>query len=266
MTGKRIEVRIEDRVARIILAAPERRNAIDLAFCEAFAAAGVECAATPGLAAILVQSSGDIFSVGGDIDDFIAHEADIEKYVYRMSSIFHVGVTALARADAPLIVAVRGTVAGGAISLMAGADMAVAAQSTRICAAFTRSGLTPDGGATYTLTRLVGYQRAFDILATNPVLTGEEAVKLGLACRLFADADFDSELCALLEKMRSMPAAALWHLKRLMRQGMGASLEEQLASEARAIAASAGRPATMMQLKAFLERSGRGSGDPSTSL
>jgi 2-(1,2-epoxy-1,2-dihydrophenyl)acetyl-CoA isomerase len=266
MSGKRIEVVIENRVGRIVLAAPERRNAIDLVFCEAFAAAAVECATTPALAAILVQSSGDIFSVGGDIDDFIAHEADIERHVYQMSSTFHVGVQALVRADAPLIVAVRGTVAGGAVSLMALADMAVAAESTRICAAFTRSGLTPDGGATYALTRLLGYQRAFDILATNPVLTGEEAVKLGLACRLFADEAFDSELSALLEKMRSMPEAALSHLKRLMRQGMGVSLEEQLASEARAIAASARRPATMKQLQTFLQRSGRGSESRSAVL
>lgn len=257
MMDRRIDFTVTDGIAHLRLAAPARRNAIDLAFCEAFAEAALACDARADLAAILLDAEGDLFSVGGDIDEFIANADDVEPHVLKMSATFHVGVAALARARAPLVVAVRGTVAGGALSLLGLADIAIAGDSTRICAAFTRTGLTPDGGATFLLTRMLGYQRAFDILALNPVLTAEEALRIGLVSRVYPDATLETEVEALLAKLKAMPAGTLGTLKRLMRGALTMSLDGQLAAEARTIAASAARPGTMERLRAFLARSGR---------
>ncbi len=258
MSEHRIDLSIRDRVAHLRLAAPERRNAVDSAFTQAFADAALVCdAQSDALAAILIDAEGDLFSVGGDIDEFLAHADDVEAHVLKMSATFHVGISALARAKAPVVVAARGMVAGGAVSLLSLADIAIAGESMRVCAAFTRTGLTPDGGATFFLTRALGYQRAFDILALNPVLTAEDALRIGLVSRVHADAELDGEVGKLLDKLRGMPPGTLGTLKRLMRGALTASLDDQLAAEERTIAASAARPETMALLRAFLARSGR---------
>ncbi|MGB1881524.1 MAG: enoyl-CoA hydratase/isomerase family protein, partial [Gammaproteobacteria bacterium] len=80
-------------------------------------------------------------------------------------------------------------------------DLAIATRSARFNLAYTRSGLTPDGGATWFLPRLVGTQRAFDIMALNPTLSAEQAEELGLIARVVDDESFASEVEWTLQQL-----------------------------------------------------------------
>jgi 2-(1,2-epoxy-1,2-dihydrophenyl)acetyl-CoA isomerase len=255
MEQPRLEFSISGGIGRILLACPERRNAIDLAFCRQFAAVAAACEADAGIAVILLAARGDWFSVGGDLRDFLAHRDHVAAHVRAMAEAFHAGILALRRAAAPVVAAVRGTAAGGGFTLVCGADLLLAARSARFVSAYTRSGLTPDGGGTYFLPRLVGARVAFDIMATNPVLTADAAKALGIVTRVVDDADFDAATEHLLAELAAMPAGVLAGLKRLLRASGEAGLAAQLAAEAESIARRAADPETLRRLDAFLAKS-----------
>jgi len=225
-------------LARLRLAEPGNRNAFNLAFCRAFAQKALDVAAASP-AAILIEAEGDAFSVGGDIAEFLAERARIERHVLELASLFHLGIARLHGTGAPILVAVN----------------AIAARSAKLVAAYTSSGLTPDGGGTWFLPRLVGWQKAFEILALNPVLSAEEAQHLGLVTRVVEDADFPEAVEALAQSVAAMPSGALVALKRLMRQGADSGLDAALDAEAGSIARQAAHPATLERLDAFMARS-----------
>lgn len=254
MDHQRLELTVSGGVARIVLSCPERRNAIDLHFTRQFAAAAAACAADASVAVILLAARGDWFSVGGDLRDFVAHRDNVAAHVGEMATAFHAGILALRRAAAPVVAAVAGTAAGGGFTLVCGADLLLAARSARFVSAYTRSGLTPDGGGTYFLPRIVGLRAAFDIMATNPMLTADAAKALGIVSRVVEDAELAGETERLLAELAAMPAGALAGLKRLLRGSGEDGLEAQLAAEAESIARRAADPETLRRLDAFLAK------------
>lgn len=254
MDGTRIRTATSEGIGRLTLCAAANRNALDSTFCREFADAAVELAADPEVGVILLRAEGDYFSVGGDFKDFLAHRHDLERHVLGMASQFHVGIQRLRRAPAPVVAALNGVAAGGGFSLVLSADLIVAKRSARLISAYTRSGLTPDGGGTWFLPRLVGARRAFDILATNPTLTAEEALAIGLVSRVVDDEAFEAETEALVRALADLPRHALQGLKRLMRASETASLQEQLDAEAECIARSVSHPDSLAALETFLAR------------
>lgn len=254
MTQQPIALTVAGGVARLILANPDNRNAIDGAFCEAFAQAAARCEGDPDIRVILLAADGEMFSVGGNFRDFVANRTRIEAHLRGMAALFHAGILSLRRAVAPVVAAVRGTAAGGGFSLVCAADLVIASQAARFVSAYTRSGLTPDGGLSYFLPRIVGARAAFDIMATNPTLDAEQARALGIVSRVVEDAAFAAESDKLVQQLAAMPAGALAGLKTLMRASTEAELAAHLAAEADLLARNAASPECQHLLDAFLAR------------
>jgi 2-(1,2-epoxy-1,2-dihydrophenyl)acetyl-CoA isomerase len=255
MSEHRVSLKIENHVAWLTLDNPAGRNAVDDAFVDAFASAADACAADPSVRVIVLGASGEVFSVGGDLAGFLAHEDHIRPHVHRMAAMFHFGIQRLHEAPAPVIAAVNGTAAGGGFSLVCGADLVVARRSAKFVSAYTKSGLTPDGGLSWLLERTVGYRKAFEIMALNPVLDAEAAQRLGLVTEVVDDDRLDQAVQAMVARLLEIPSDALLRLKRLMRGAVGVTLAEQLRCEAEGIAAQAGMPATMDALRKFFAKS-----------
>lgn len=258
MTEKRIDFSRKDGVARITLANPGRRNAVDLAWCKAFAEAAMACAADDGLKCILLAAEGDFFSVGGDIDDFIANRDHLRSHVLEMASLFHLGITRLHHGAAPLVAAVNGMAAGGGFSLALTADIVLAKRSARFASAYTKSGLSPDGGLSYNLPRLAGMRRAFEIIALNPILDAETALDWGLITRVYDDAAFADAVEQVVQTLAAMPSGTMAAVKRLLAKSPDASLQQQLDAEADQVSRLAASPATLDVLQAFLSRRSKG--------
>lgn len=254
MTYSKIDFSIDDGIARIVLADHANHNAVDRAGTQELRAAATTCEVTVGLRCVLLTASGREFSVGGNLREFVAERAQIRAHVRAMTIDFHAAILSLNRLPVPVVCAVNGLAAGGGASLVCMSDLAIATRSAKFNFAYTRSGLTPDGGATYFLPRLVGPQRAFDILATNPTLTADEAQRLGLIARVVDDAEFAPAVEALVAQLAAMPSNAVGSLKRLLRQSMDTSLADQLDAEGRSIATLAATPATLATMEAFLAK------------
>jgi 2-(1,2-epoxy-1,2-dihydrophenyl)acetyl-CoA isomerase len=133
-------------------------------------------------------------------------------------------------------------------------DIAVAAQSAHFTTAYTGIGLTPDGGATWLLPRLVGLRRAQEIILTNKRVSAAEAVEIGMITQAVPDEELADSAEAIVQKLANGATRALGRTRNLLLSGADSSLETALELESRAIAAS-GRDAEGREgVAAFLNK------------
>ena len=156
--------------------------------------------------------------------------------------------------DAPLVVAVRGAAGGAGMSLVAGADIVVAGERAKFTMGYTAVGLTPDGGSTFFLSRVVGLRRAMDLVLTNRVLDARTAEEWGLVTRVVPDERAEEEAAALAASLAAGPTAALGAAKRLVIDGASAALAEALHREAVGISAAAATPDGAEGIAAFVDK------------
>jgi 2-(1,2-epoxy-1,2-dihydrophenyl)acetyl-CoA isomerase len=254
MTDVRIKFTVADKVARITLANPAGYNVMDLPFCQQFGQAAIACETNPDIKVILIEAEGSVFSMGGDINSFVANKDRVQAHILDMATQIHIGVAGLRRAAAPVICAVNGMAAGGAFSLVAGCDVVIAKRSAKFNPAFTKTGLTPDAGGTYFFPRVAGFRKAFWIMATNPTLTAEQAAEIDLVTQVVDDEKFADEVEALVRKFADSAPGALAGLKSLFRSSLTNTLDDQLNLEARSIAARCADPETLERLVGFLAK------------
>lgn len=252
--GHRINYRADRGVARITLAAPEARNAIDLGWCRSFAEISRECSADPAVKVVVLAAQGDMFSVGGDLDHFISARTRIAAEAYEMTQLFHAGLMRLAQGRAPVVSVVQGMAAGGGFSLAVSGDLVIASRQARFVTAYSRSGLTPDGGLTWLLPRVVGVRRAFELLALNETLDADQALAIGLVSRVCEHDQIENTVAQVVDRLLAMSPPALAGLKRLMALSAASSLAEQFEHESAMMADNLTRPETSAMLDAFLAR------------
>src|SRR6266850_69551 len=145
--------------------------------------------------------------------------------------------------------------AGGAgMSLCLFADLAIAAESAKFTLAYTRAGLSPDGGSTYFLPRIVGVRRALELALTNRVLSAREAMDWGIVNRVVPDAELQNEVSALAKQLAAGATGALGAAKRLLHHSSSESLETQMELEAQAIAERARTADAREGIAAFIAK------------
>lgn len=248
-----VTLAIVDGLARITLARPDAGNAMHWDLIDALATRCEAIAADPTVRAVLVTAQGRNFCVGGDIRAF-AQEADASAFIERLAARLHDGLRALAGIDAPLIVAVQGAAAGAGLSLAAAGDIVIAGESASFSMAYTALGLTSDGGATWTLPRVIGLRRTQEMAFLNRRLSAQEAEHYGLVTRLVADDAVEAEGLSVATAIAAGPLCAFGGIKRLLRNSYGATLSDQLDAEAKAIGAALRTEDAQGAVEAFLAR------------
>jgi 2-(1,2-epoxy-1,2-dihydrophenyl)acetyl-CoA isomerase len=146
------------------------------------------------------------------------------------------GISRFARLNAPVVAAVHGMAAGGAVGLVAGADFAIASSNAKFFAAFAGIGIVSDSGGTYFLPRRMGSRRASQFYMLNETLTAEEAVATGLINRVVDSEALQDEAWALARRLAQGPTLAYGEAKNLFLSSSIENLEGQLENEARAMA------------------------------
>ena len=236
-------VRVEnsDRVARLTLDRTEALNALDRKTLRALRRAAVSAAEDPDVGAILLTGSGSAFCVGADLKEMStgrmaeAGESPREAVFGTAGELHHL-ISALARAPKPVICAVNGTAAGAGVGIALACDVIWAAKSATFKLAYTAIGLSPDGGTTFFLPRLVGPKLAAELFFTNRKLTADEALAFGLVSRVAADAELLPAARALASDLARGPTRAFAEVKALLRVSAHNGLETQTEDERQAIA------------------------------
>jgi 2-(1,2-epoxy-1,2-dihydrophenyl)acetyl-CoA isomerase len=254
MSDKSLVFELKDGVALIRLNRPEDGNAITLEMARELLDAAGRGDEDPQVRAVVLTGTGKMFCAGGDLKAFAAQGERVSSYMKETTLAFHAAISRFNRMAAPVVAAINGTAAGGGLSLALAADIAVAADSAKFTMAYTKVGLTPDGGATYFLTRLLGLRRAQEMVLLNPVLTAKQALEWGLINRAVPDDQVLPVALDLAGQLAQGPPRALSEAKRLMLAGATESLESQMELESRTIAAMVGSADGQEGIAAFLAK------------
>lgn len=240
-------------VARLELRDAAAGNAIGPEMGAKLRARAEELAGRDDVGAVVLATEGKVFCVGGDVRHFAAAE-DPHAALHELASDFHHALLGLMTLDAPVVARVQGVAAGGGLSLAIVADLVVAARSASFTSAYTRIGLSPDGGQSWLLPRLVGHRRAGELLLTNRRVGAEEAAALGLVTEVVDDDGLDARVDVLAARLAAGPRQAQAAVKRLLLASPGTDLPAQLAAEADSIAALAASPDGREGVAAFVAK------------
>jgi enoyl-CoA hydratase/carnithine racemase len=227
----RVTLSFEGGIARLTLVREEARNAIDPAMVEALAAGTQEVAERDDLRALLIRASGPSFSVGGDLRYLGARADRLPEELEPMVGLYHEALARIAELPVPVVCGARGSVAGGALGLLWCADVTIVAQDIKIASGFLELGLSGDGGSTWWLPRLVGVQRARQLLLQGRLITGEEAAEWGLVTMAVPAGDVDPEAERAVRALAERPTKAYAETRGLLANAFARDLREGLKSE-----------------------------------
>lgn len=245
-------------VATLTLNRPGALNVLDVAMMDALVAHVTALAADTTLRVVVLKGAGRHFMAGGDLKTFAsrlagdpAHrQADFQQIVERL----HAAIELLQRMPHPVIGALQGAVAGFGLSLAAACDLCIAADNAYFSSAYRQIGLTPDGGGTWALPRIVGLRKALEIYLLSERFDAHEAQRIGLVNRVVDAAALDATVRDIAQSIATGPALALRNVKRLLRESFGHTLAEQLRAEADSFGQCAATTDFAEGIQAFFEK------------
>jgi enoyl-CoA hydratase/carnithine racemase len=213
-----------DGVCEVQLNRPDKRNALTLAMYGAITDALNEARADDSIRVVLISGAGSSFTAGNDLNDFMS-QGD-----YNESNNAVRFLDTLRGFRKVLIAAVHGQTVGIGVTALLHCDLVVAARSTQMSMPFVKLGLVPEAGSSLLLPRLVGHQRAAELLFLGRTFDAAEAQQMGLVNRVTEDASLVDEARKLARSIAQQPAGALLAAKRLLRSetGLGARMQEEL--------------------------------------
>lgn len=245
--------RVEDGVGHIVLNRPEAANALNAESSRALCAA-IKEAATADIGAVLVSSRGKQFCAGGDVQDFVSRQGDLDRFIEGLLETMHPAIHTLATLTVPVVSAIQGSVGGAGISLALCADVVLASPAMKLRGAYSAIGLCPDLGASYYLSRRAGGARAKTILMTNRAIAADECLRWGLVDEIH-DADrlpgAANELAMLLARSAT---GSLGFIKRLCDDAFAHDLGTHLRREREALLHCAVSNDASEGVRAFVEK------------
>lgn len=211
-----------EAVAKIILNRPEKFNSFIRKMALDFQDAMDDAAMDESIRCVLITGSGKAFSAGQDLQEAIDPEGpELTKIV---SEHFNPIIQRIRNIEKPVVAAVNGVAAGAGANIALACDIVVATASSSFIQAFSKIGLIPDSGGTFTLPRLVGWQRASALMMLGDKISAQEADQMGMIYKVFSDDQFEQEVNQLILQLAQMPTYGL----ALTKQALNASLHNDL--------------------------------------
>jgi len=238
-------------IAHIRFNRPSVLNAIDVPTANAFLAACQAARGDSGVRVVVVSGEGRAFIAGGDLAAMKGNPVETARALIEP---MHGGIALLAAMDAPVLASLHGVVAGGGLGVALACDLAIAAEGTRFNLAYVNIGASSDCSTSWALPRLVGMRRALEIALLGETFDAAEAWRIGLINRVVPAASLREETDRLARRLAEGPPLALGRLKRLMRDSLNSTLQEQLDAEAEGFAACAATRDFAEGVNAFFEK------------
>lgn len=223
MEESNVLVSSADGICELRLNRPEKRNAITVTMYDAMWDALVQAEADDSVRVILFSGAGASFTAGNDLMDFMSRPPSDEGGPVRF-------VRLLPKLRKVLVAAVQGATVGLGATLLLHCDFVVAARGTRLSMPFVKLGLVPEAASSLLLPRLIGHQRAAELLLLGTPIDAQTAFNFGLVNRVVEDEAVLEEARQVARALAGQPAEALWATKQLLRNesGVSAQVEEEI--------------------------------------
>jgi 2-(1,2-epoxy-1,2-dihydrophenyl)acetyl-CoA isomerase len=228
MSYETILFSVDAGIARLTLNRPDKLNSFNLVM-HAEVRQALERLPAAGARVLVLTGAGRGFCAGQDLGDRAVAPGSqgidlgesIEKHYKPL-------VLSLSSLPIPVIAAVNGVAAGAGANIALACDLVIAARSASFVQAFSKLGLVPDSGGTWSLPRLVGNARALGLTLLGNRLPAEQAAAWGMIWQCVDDTDLESTVQTLAEQFAVAPTRGLAATKAAIRGSWRHSLDEQL--------------------------------------
>jgi 2-(1,2-epoxy-1,2-dihydrophenyl)acetyl-CoA isomerase len=241
----------QDSVAVISLNRPEKRNALDpetvLLFNDL-----TEKAKDKKYKSVVITGNGGGFCAGADLTP--SGGMGWESVEKALNEGYHIGLNNLISMDKVVIAAVEGPCAGIGCAYYMSSDIVFMGNSSFYQIGFSKIGLIPDGGSTWLLPRIVGYQKAFRMASEAQRVSADECKELGLCSEISVDGETLNDALTLAQTYSELAPKATLRTKHLMRESFTRSYHDQLKEEARLQDDLVGSKDNLEGVQAFVEK------------
>ena len=216
---------VSDHIATITLNAPERMNTISGPMLDGLSALLVEADKDPDVRAVILTGAGRAFCAGLNLA--AATQGDGGSGVSGSNAVATANLdlrntppTILFNMDTPTICAINGGAAGYGMDTALGCDIRIMSDKAKMAAAFTKRGIVPESGGTWFLPRLLGWEKASQLIFTGRTLSADDCLAEGLCAKVVPHESLMDEARALAKEIASNAPMAVQASKRMMRMGL----------------------------------------------
>jgi 2-(1,2-epoxy-1,2-dihydrophenyl)acetyl-CoA isomerase len=224
-----VQFEIKEGVATITFDRPEVFNSLNHPMRVLIMQFLDVCATDDEVRCVLITGNGKAFCAGEDLQEVI--DPNGPSLTEIISTGYNPMMERIKRLEKPVVAAVNGIAAGAGANIALGCDITVATQSAAFTQAFSKIGLIPDSGGTWTLPRLVGLQRATALMMLSDKITADTAAEMGMIWKSVPDAEFQAYVQQLVATLAKMPTRALALTKQALAASLSNTFEQQLLVE-----------------------------------
>jgi enoyl-CoA hydratase/carnithine racemase len=248
-TSEHVRVEFDEGICTITFCRPKKKNAFTVAMYAAIVAGFDEARARVDIRVILLRGSDGVFTAGNDLADFMkAPSMDPEQ-----SPVIRLLHTLVA-CEKPVVAAVQGVAIGIGVTMLLHCDLVYAGEGARFVMPFVNLGLCPEAGSSFLLPRLMGYQRAAELLLLGEPFSAALAHEYGLVNQVLADEAVVDRARQMARALAKKPPNAVRQTKRLMREGYRDAVEKALEAEAEVFTAGLRSAEAAEAFQAFFEK------------
>ena len=220
---------IKEKVGIITLNRPDKLNAFNREM-SLLLQEKLDACRDEKIRAVYITGAGKGFSAGQDLSE-VSNPENSVSFNTILSQHYNPVVTRIRKLEKPVVAAINGVAAGAGANIALTCDIVVAAQSASFIQAFSKLGLIPDSGGTYTLPRLIGWQKASALMMLGEKVTAPDAERFGMIYKVFPDESFAEQAFSIASRLAEMPTKGLALTKQLLNISLINHFEEQLQEE-----------------------------------
>ena len=253
-----VKLIIENNIAKVIFNRPEVLNAMNESFGECLIEISQTLISDKSLRCITFEGAGEHFCAGGDVKMFgeiLDLAPDKRKaHFQRFLGQLHMAILNFINIPVPIVAKVHGAAAGFGLSLVLCSDLAVASNNAMFTLAYNHIGLSPDGGSTFFLPRLLGIKKAKEIAFLGHKFDASKALEFGIVNNVVEKKDLDNNVDALVKELSKGPTKAIGYTKKLINQSLYSNQIVQLEKETEFFALSSASADFEEGVKSFIEK------------
>jgi len=246
--SQHVIVETKDRITRIELNRPEKKNALSPEMYAAMAQALTAADADAQVRAVLIHGQSGCFTSGNDVKDFL--ELPRSPGASPASGFLR----AISTARKPLVAAVGGPAIGVGTTMLLHCDLVYAAPNARLQMPFVPLGLLPEAASSLLLPAMAGYRRAAEMLLLGGPFGAEKALAAGIVTEIVPQAELLERARQAAAALAALPPVSVRMTKELMKRGMAQGVQERMTEELQLFGERLRSPEAKEALRAFMEK------------
>jgi enoyl-CoA hydratase/carnithine racemase len=239
---------LDSAILQIQINRPEKKNALTAPMYAAMAQALTAADGDPAVRVVTVTGSGDSFTSGNDVADFLAHDASLSDE--RPVGAFLISIASLKK---PLLAGVNGLAIGIGVTMLLHCDVVYATDAATFQMPFTNLGVVPEAASSQLLPQMIGYHRAAELMLFGERIDARRALEIGLVNRICAAPELSEVLRSRAVALAAKPTSSILATKALLRREPESTLA-RIAFENAQFNRLLQTPEARAIMQAFLER------------